>query len=230
MTETLILARGLCRQYTMGEADVYGLCNADLDIAAGSFVVVKGSSGSGKTTLLSLLAGLDRPSSGALTVNGRDLLQSSDTELTAYRRQVVGMVFQSFNLLPTLTVLENVMLPGLLAGSDRTRLLARAGELLEWLGLAGRKSHLPSQLSGGEMQRTALARAVINDPLLILADEPTGNLDTANGRAVLDLLSALQRNNGHTVIVATHSAEFDQAATNEIQLCDGRVVGLTCAS
>jgi putative ABC transport system ATP-binding protein len=228
MTQALIQAHSLSRWYSMGGTDVFGLCRADLDIPANSFVVVKGSSGSGKTTLLSLLAGLDRPSSGSLTVDGRDLNQASEPELTIYRRQVVGMVFQSFNLLPTLTVLENVMLPGLLAGSERKGLEARARDLLEWLGLTRRWSHLPNQLSGGEMQRTSLARAVINDPLLILADEPTGNLDTANGRAVVELLSGLQSSSDHTVIVATHSSEFDQAATVEIQLVDGRIEGSPC--
>jgi ABC-type lipoprotein export system ATPase subunit len=212
----------------MGDAKVFGLCNVDLDVAARSFLVVKGSSGSGKTTLLSLLAGLDRPSSGTLEVGGRDLLLASDAELTAYRRELVGMVFQSFNLLPALSVLENVMLPGMLASRTANDLEKKARGLLEWLGLSHRVSHLPDELSGGEMQRTSLARAVINEPALILADEPTGNLDTANGRAVVDLLAGLQKESGHTVIVATHSAEFDAAATEEIVLLDGRIQGTAC--
>jgi ABC-type lipoprotein export system ATPase subunit len=212
----------------MGDAKVFGLCNVDLDVAARSFLVVKGSSGSGKTTLLSLLAGLDRPSSGTLEVGGRDLLLASDAELTAYRRELVGMVFQSFNLLPALSVLENVMLPGMLASRTANDLEKKARGLLEWLGLSHRVSHLPDELSGGEMQRTSLARAVINEPTLILADEPTGNLDTANGRAVVDLLAGLQKESGHTVIVATHSAEFDAAATEEIVLLDGRIQGTAC--
>lgn len=230
MNKVLIQSRSLSRWYQMGETKVFGICNIHLDVLANSFLVVKGSSGSGKTTLLSILAGLDRPNSGSLTVNGQDLLSASDSELTNYRRIVVGMVFQSFNLLPTLTVLENVMLPGLLANNNRQRLEARARELLDWLGLTKRISHLPDQLSGGEMQRTSLARAVINDPVLILADEPTGNLDLDNSQVVVDLLSGLQRKSGHTVVVATHSNEFDQAATNEIQLLDGKIQGSTCAA
>jgi len=230
MTHPLIRARGLSRWYRMGETDVFGLCNVHLEIAAGSFLVVKGSSGSGKTTLLSLLAGLDRPSAGTLQVAGRDLLLASEAELTAYRRELVGMVFQSFNLLPTLSVLENVMLPGRLAGYHDQGLERKARRLLEWLGLSHRMRHLPSELSGGEMQRTSLARSVINDPALILADEPTGNLDTANGRAVVDLLAGLQQESGHTVIVATHSAAFDAAATEEVVLLDGRIQGTACAA
>jgi len=223
MSTPLIQAHSLSRIYPFGETQVFALRGLDLAIEAGSFLVIKGSSGSGKTTFLSLLAGLDRPSGGSLIVNGLDLLRATDSELTSYRRQEVGMVFQSFNLLPTLTVEENVMLPGLLAGSDRTALKARAGELLGWLGLRDRSAHMPSQLSGGEMQRTALARAVINDPSLLLADEPTGNLDTANGQAVVDLLAGLQASQGLTVIVATHSTEFDRTATQSLRLVDGSI-------
>jgi putative ABC transport system ATP-binding protein len=223
MSTPLIQAHSLSRIYPFGETQVFALRGLDLAIEAGSFVVIKGSSGSGKTTLLSLLAGLDRPSGGSLFVKELDLLRATDSELTTYRRQEVGMVFQGFNLLPTLTVEENVMLPGLLAGSDRAALKARAGELLGWLGLQDRSAHMPSQLSGGEMQRTALARAVINDPSLLLADEPTGNLDTANGQAVVDLLAGLQASHGLTVIVATHSAEFDRSATQFRRLVDGAI-------
>ena len=229
MPKPLIRARGLSRWYRMGDTDVFGLYNLHLDVAPGSFLVVKGSSGSGKTTLLSLLADLDRPSSGTLEVGGRDLLLGSESELTAYRRELVGMVFQSFNLLPTLSVLENVMLPGLLAGHQAKGLERKARGLLEWLGLSHRVRHLPNELSGGEMQRTSLARSVINDPALILADEPTGNLDRSNGRAVVDLLAGLQKESGHTVIVATHSAEFDAAATEEVVLLDGKIQGTACA-
>ncbi len=190
-------------------------------------VVLTGNSGSGKSTLLSLLAGLDRPSSGDLVVATHDLVRISEKRLTHFRRKAIGMVFQSFNLLPTLTVLENACLPALLAGLSLPEIAPRAEELLSWLRLDHRLTHLPSQLSGGEMQRTAIARALINDPAIILADEPTGNLDSRNGEAVMALLSELNREWQRTVIVATHSSLADRYATRRINLRDGRIAGRT---
>ena len=220
----MISAKGLTRIYPLGESRITGLDAVDLEIAAGEMVLLTGVSGSGKSTLLSLLAGLDRPSAGELTVAGRDLTRASGPSLDEYRRHVVGMVFQSFNLMPTLDVLENVCLPGLLAGRSMAAVRKRAEALLEWLRLGPRLAHLPSQLSGGEMQRTAIARALINDPTVILADEPTGNLDSRNGAAVIGLLTELNRASGKTVVIATHGGLADEAATRRIRLGDGKIL------
>jgi putative ABC transport system ATP-binding protein len=224
----VIIARDLTRIYSLGHSQVIGLNCVNLSVPQGELVVIKGDSGSGKSTLLSLLAGLDRPSSGELTVADHDLKTSSDTDLTRFRREVVGMVFQSFNLLPTLSVLENVCVPALLAGKTHEAVQPKALGLLEWLNLTTRLSHLPGQLSGGEMQRTAIARALINDPAVILADEPTGNLDSRNGQIVIELLAELNRRWGRTVIIATHSALADAAATMNIFLRDGVITDRTC--
>ena len=222
-SRSVISAKGLTRIYTLGDSEVIGISQIDLEIAAGELVVLKGDSGSGKSTLLSLLAGLDRPTRGVLTVADHDLNKTSDTELTHFRRQVVGMIFQSFNLLPTLNVLENACLPALLAGKAIAKSRSKAMELLKWLGLDSRTNHLPAQLSGGEMQRTAIARALINDPAIILADEPTGNLDSRNGQIVIDLLAELNRKWGRTIMIATHSALADSKATVKIELKDGMI-------
>ncbi len=219
----MITAKGLTRYYQLGENRITGIDAVDLEIAAGELVLLKGVSGSGKSTLLSLLAGLDRPSGGELKVGGRNLAHASGASLDDYRRHVVGMIFQAFNLMPTLTVLENVCLPGLLAGRSDAPVRSRAAELLAWLNLAHRLSHIPAQLSGGEMQRTAIARALINDPAVILADEPTGNLDSRNGAIVIDLLAELNRSSGKTIVIATHGSQADGAATRHIRLKDGKI-------
>ncbi|MDZ7582156.1 MAG: ABC transporter ATP-binding protein [Deltaproteobacteria bacterium] len=219
----IIHARELTRVYRHGSARVIGVDRIDLAIGAGEMIVLKGNSGSGKSTLLSLLAGLDRPSSGDLVVAAHDLTRISEKRLTHFRRKAIGMVFQSFNLLPTLTVFENACLPALLAGRTLAETASKAAELLGWLNLAHRSTHLPAQLSGGEMQRTAIARSLINDPAIILADEPTGNLDSRNGEAVMALLAELSRTGRATVIVATHSSLADPYATCEITLRDGRI-------
>ena len=220
----LIRAHRLTRIYPMGRSDVIGVVSLDLQIAPGEMVVIKGHSGSGKSTLLSLLAGLDRPTSGELTVADVDLAAATEMQLTRYRRSIIGMVFQHFNLLPTLSVVENACLPALLTGIDHGRAVARAEKLLKWLGLAHRKGHLPSQLSGGEMQRTAIARALINQPRIILADEPTGNLDSRSGEAVFEVLAGLHRDRQTTVVIATHSNLADRYATRLILLKDGEIV------
>ena len=222
-SRTVISAKGLTRVYKLGDSEVIGVNQVDLDIAAGQLVVLKGNSGSGKSTLLSLLAGLDRPTGGDLMVDQHDLNHITDSQLTHFRRQVVGMIFQSFNLLPTLNVLENVCLPALLAGKSVTESRPKAMELLQWLGLENRHHHLPAQLSGGEMQRTAIARALINDPAIILADEPTGNLDSRNGQIVMELLAELNRKWGRTVLIATHSTLADEMASVRLGLKDGMI-------
>ena len=224
-TKILIDAKDLTRVYALGDSEVIGLNAADFQIKAGELVVLKGNSGSGKSTLLSLLAGLDRPSRGELKVAGNNLVSASSADLTHFRREVVGMVFQSFNLMPTLNVLENACLPGLLAGKNPSATKIKATELLGWLGLKQRFDHLPGQLSGGEMQRTAIARALINDPDIILADEPTGNLDSRNGQVVIKLLAELNREFKRTVIIATHSNLADSLATIRFQLKDGMISG-----
>ena len=222
-TQPLIAARKLTRIYSLGDSEVAGINHLDFEIAPGELVVLKGESGSGKSTLLSLLAGLDRPTSGELTVADHNLASASATDLTHFRREVVGMVFQSFNLMPTLNVLENACLPGLLAGKPFDDIKSKAMEFIDWLGLKTRLTHLPAQLSGGEMQRTAIARALINDPAIILADEPTGNLDSRNGQIVIELLAELNRKWKRTVIIATHSTLADSLATNKISLKDGMI-------
>ena len=218
-----IKALNLTRIYTLGDSEVIGIDDIGLDIAPGELVVLKGNSGSGKSTLLSLIAGLDRPTRGYLNVADHDLTKATPSDLTHFRRDVVGMVFQSFNLMPTLNVVENVCLPGLLAGKSADRVTSKAMELLDWLGLSNRWNHLPAQLSGGEMQRTAIVRALINNPLLVLADEPTGNLDSRNGKAVIELLAELNSRFERTVIIATHSGLADHLATRRLFLRDGRL-------
>ncbi|MGD8660223.1 MAG: ABC transporter ATP-binding protein [Desulfobacterales bacterium] len=222
-SKTIIETRNLTRIYALGESNVIGINTIDLCIDAGELVVLKGDSGSGKSTLLSLLAGLDRPTRGELKVADHDLTTATPANLTHFRREVVGMVFQAFNLMPTLNVLENASLPGLLAGKRPNRVTSKAMELLDWLGLSQRRDHLPAQLSGGEMQRTAIARALINDPDIIIADEPTGNLDSRNGQIVVDLLAQLNRKWKRTVIIATHSSLADSLASVKINLKDGMI-------
>ena len=219
----LISAEGLTRIYTLGTTEIIGIQDIHLEISKGELVVLKGVSGSGKSTLLALLGGLDQPTRGRLTVDGHDLQGADPEQLNKYRRTTVGMIFQSFNLLPTLTVMENICLPALLAGKPYLSTRKRALDWLDWLHLTNRIDHYPSQLSGGEMQRTAIIRALINEPAIILADEPTGNLDSGNGNSVMELLAALNRTFGRTVIIATHSSLADPFATFRICLKDGRI-------
>ena len=227
-TRPVIDARHLTRIYWLGHREVIGINDIDLAIAPGELVVLKGNSGSGKSTLLSLIAGLDRPTRGYLKVADNDLSTATPSDLTHFRREVVGVVFQSFNLMPTLNVLENASLPGLLAGKSVGHVTSKAMELLKWLDLSTRWNHLPSQLSGGEMQRTAIARALINDPGIILADEPTGNLDSRNGQIVVELFAELNRKWNRTVMIATHSEMADSMATRTIFLKDGIINNQTC--
>jgi putative ABC transport system ATP-binding protein len=219
-----VLASDLTRVYDVGSIQVTGIDAIDLLIPDGALVVLKGDSGSGKSTLLSLLGGLDRLTAGKLVVAGRDLDRCSETALTEFRRSAVGMIFQAFNLLPTLTVLENVCLPAMLAGRSLAAVRSKAADLLAWLGLGRRLGHQPRQLSGGEMQRTAIARALINDPAIVLADEPTGNLDSANARKVMALLADLNQRFKRTVVIATHSDLADRFASIILTLQDGRLV------
>lgn len=209
--------------YRQGDNEITALAGVSLEIARGSFTAVMGASGSGKSTLLHLLGGLDRPSWGDLLVDGRLIGQMSDDEVTLYRRTQVGFIFQFFNLLPTLTALENVTLPLVLDGRPAAEANARAGRLLEKVGLEERAHHLPDELSGGEIQRVAVARALAFSPPLLLADEPTGNLDSKNGRAILALLGEINKQEGCTVVMVTHSEEAAGYGDRRIYLRDGRV-------
>lgn len=219
----VLQAEGLTRHYEAGGAPVAALRGVDLALARGEFVAVMGPSGCGKSTLLHLCGAMDRPSSGRVLVEGRDLSTLDDDRLTRVRRERIGFVFQFFNLLPTLTVEENIALPLMLSGVPAavTREAARA--LASRVGLAGRLHSYPQQLSGGEMQRAAIARALVHRPALLVADEPTGNLDSANGDLVLSLLTGLNVEHGVAILLATHAAEVAAAAHRVVYLRDGRV-------
>jgi len=197
----------------------------DLAVAAGRFIAVTGASGSGKSTLLNLLGGLDTPSAGTITVGGELVSSMSRDELARYRRSGVGVIFQSFNLIPARTALENVELPLVFAGLERAERRRRASELLTEVGLAHRANHRPPELSGGEQQRVAVARALANGPRLLLADEPTGNLDSRTSREIVGLLAALNREAGLTIIMVSHEeALVSEFAHGMVRLMDGRVV------
>lgn len=213
----------VCKIYRQGANEVVSLAGVSLEIAKGSFVVIMGPSGSGKSTLLHLIGGLDRPSSGDLLVDGRLVGQMTDDEITLFRRTRIGFVFQFFNLLPTLTALENVALPYVLDGRPIAEGEARAEMLLTKVGLANRKAHLPEAMSGGEIQRIAIARALAFNPPILLADEPTGNLDSKTGEAVLALLKQINQQEGCTVVMVTHSDEAARCGDEVIRLRDGRV-------
>src|SRR5207248_167979 len=193
-----------------------------LDVARGEFLAVVGPSGSGKSTLLGLIAGLDAPTSGRVVIDGVDITELDEDALARLRGEKIGFVFQFFHLISSLTAFENVAVPMEIAGVDDVR--ARAGRLLEEVGLTGRAHHYPSQLSGGEQQRVALARALANDPPIVLADEPTGNLDSTNGRHIMELLRGVHRSRGSTIVLVTHDAELAAMAGAQLSLRDGRVV------
>ncbi|GAB4537609.1 MAG: ABC transporter ATP-binding protein [Anaerolineae bacterium] len=213
----------LTRRYAIGDAYVDALRGVDLSIARGEFVALVGPSGSGKSTVLNLIGGLDRPSSGEVWINGTELSASDEQTLTRHRREHVGFVFQSFNLLPRLTAEENVALPLMFSNVPEQERRARARRLLEQVGLGGRLMHRPTQLSGGEQQRVAIARALIGQPALLLADEPTGNLDTSTGAEIMALLKELNQERGLTSLVVTHDPEVAAFADRVIKLRDGRV-------
>ena len=221
MTE-LVRTDRLSRRYVMGETVVSALDGVTLSFEQGEVAAIVGRSGSGKSTLLQLLGGLDRPTSGEVFVRGKRLAESSEDELALYRRQDVGFIFQFFNLVSTLTAQQNVELPLTLAGVPKAERRRRAAELLDRTGLGGRRDHRPSQLSGGEQQRVAIARALIHDPPLLLADEPTGNLDSKTAAEILGLMGTLT---GKTIVVITHDRSLaDSFAKRTIELRDGKVV------
>lgn len=221
-----LVATDLQKTYVTGEARVTALAGVTFEIAAGEFVALMGPSGCGKSTLLHLCGAMDRPTSGTLRLNHRDVSTLGDDELTRVRREQVGFVFQFFNLLPTLTVSDNIALPCLLAGVKTTEAERRARDLAARVGIAHRLDHYPQQISGGEMQRAAIARALVHKPTLLVADEPTGNLDSENGANVLALIAELNKELGVTVLMATHASDVAAAASRTIRMRDGRFATL----
>ena len=207
----------------MGAGEVHALSGIDLEIDANSFTVVMGPSGSGKSTLLYLLGGLDRPTDGSIEIEGQRVDQLDENELAEFRRHKVGFIFQSFNLISNMTALQNIVFPMRFARVPSKQRLPRASQLLERVGLADRVYHHPTELSGGQQQRVAIARALVNDPQLILADEPTGNLDSASGASIMQLLSELHQS-GRTVLVVSHDPRMKAYATHQVFLLDGQLV------
>lgn len=222
MTEIILETRDLSKEYVIEERRERILNAVSLSIATGEFVVVSGSSGSGKTTLLSLLSGLDRPTAGSVLMGGRDITDLSEDQLAPIRNEMTGFVFQAFHLIPSLNALENVMFPAELRHDLKAR--EKAASLLQKVGLWERRSNFPQQLSGGEKQRVAICRALVNDPKIIFADEPTGNLDSENSKGIVSLLMELHRERMTTLIMATHSAEVAALADRVIRLHDGSLV------
>jgi putative ABC transport system ATP-binding protein len=222
---SLIEIRDLKKAYTRGRETVEALRGVSLNIAPGEFVSVMGPSGCGKSTLLHVIGGIDRPTGGAVRVNGTDLDAASEDELTRFRRDHVGFVFQFYNLLPTLSALENVELPLVALNYPRLARCKMARAALDLVGLADRASHRPAELSGGQQQRVAIARALVSNPKVILADEPTGDLDSASAQMVVDIIRELNRDLGLTFVVVTHNPEVGAVGTRIIHLRDGQVVG-----
>ena len=221
-TPPVLSLHDLARDYRMGGEDVHAVRGVTLDVARGEYVAVVGPSGCGKSTLLNLLGVIDRPSRGRVLVDGRDTTTMRDAEATAFRLRHVGFVFQRFYLMPTLSALENVVLPMAEAGVPKAERTARARELLEYVGLAARERHRPTQLSGGEQQRVAIARALANRPSLLLADEPTGELDARTGAEIIRLFARLNAD-GTTIVVVTHDEELARAARRVVHMRDGVV-------
>jgi putative ABC transport system ATP-binding protein len=222
--ELLYDVRGAKKSFRRGDATINALDGVDLTIKHGEIVALVGPSGSGKTTLLQLLGALDRPTSGQIFFEGRDLNSLGDNELADLRLRAFGFVFQTFNLIPTLSALQNVEAKLAPTGLPTSELRIRSLALLDVVGLAGRADHLPSQLSGGEQQRVSIARALSTEPRVVLADEPTGNLDSVAGTGVVDLLTSLSEERGHTVVLVTHDHEIAAKAHRAIRMQDGRLI------
>lgn len=219
----MIKVQNVVKTYHMGKTKVRALRGVDLDIEEGEFVAIMGRSGSGKSTLMHLMGGLDKPDGGSLVFDDQDLSKQSRNALAEFRGKRIGFVFQSFNLIPTLTALENVELPMMYQGLARKERLNKAQRLLELAGIADRVRHRPTELSGGEQQRVAIARALVNDPDLLLADEPTGNLDSKSGRQIMELIRDLNEERGMTVIVVTHDPAIARYARRTIHIFDGEI-------
>ena len=220
-----IMAKDLIKVYRRGKAEVIALRGLDLQVDDGEFIAVRGPSGCGKTTFLNILGGIDRPTAGRIEVNGSNLVDFTDGELVRYRLRQTGFVFQFFNLVPTLTAEENIELPMRLASKDGAARTARTKELLDLVGLANRARHRPDEMSGGEQQRIAIAVALSNDPPLLVADEPTGELDTKTGQEVLNLFQRLNQDLKKTIVVVTHDARVADIAHRTLDIRDGKIVG-----
>ncbi len=221
----ILVARGLRKTYTLGKRDVEVLQGIDLQVRRGEVVVVVGASGAGKSTLLHLLGGLDAPSTGQVDLDGVSLFSMSSAARTRLRNERIGFVFQSYNLLPELDALENVCLPAMLGPRRPADLAERGSRLLQAVGLGERLEHRPAELSGGEQQRVAIARALINRPSLLLADEPTGNLDSKTSESILDLLWQLRAESGTTMVMVTHDEHIAKRGERVLEIADGRILG-----
>ncbi|MBI3880926.1 MAG: ABC transporter ATP-binding protein [Verrucomicrobia bacterium] len=224
MSETLLSARGVTKTYTLGRNKLEVLHGVDLDVARGEFVALRGASGAGKSTLLHLLGGLDTPNAGEIRFDGINLATLGGNDLAQLRNRKVGFIFQAYHLLPELDALENVCLPARMMRTAASEAAARGRELLERVGLGARLDHQPYELSGGEQQRVAIARALINAPELILADEPTGNLDSHTGEGIIELLCSLRAERNATLLIATHDARVAERAPRVVQMLDGKMV------
>ena len=223
--EAVIIISGLIKRYYVGKPNELQILNSiDLKIRHGEFVSIVGVSGSGKSTLMNLIGALDRPTEGKYYLDGHDIGRLSDNELSAIRNRKIGFVFQTFNLVPRNSALKNVELPMLYAGQPRSKRLQRAKELLELVGMGDRMHHLPNELSGGERQRVGIARAMANDPAIILADEPTGSLDSKTGRLVMDLFHKLHKEEDKTIVLITHNQELAEETERILTIFDGRIV------
>jgi ABC-type lipoprotein export system ATPase subunit len=223
MSEPLLRARALTKTYTMGKRSLEVLRGVDLDVVRGEFLALRGASGAGKSTLLHLIGGLDLPNAGEIFFDGRNLVAFSERKLTEFRNRRVGFIFQAYHLLPELDALENVCLPARMARISSAKVESHGRELLARVGLNNRLDHKPSELSGGEQQRVAIARALINEPELLLADEPTGNLDSKTGGEIIELLKSLRVEKQMTLVIATHDAKVATHAERVIELADGRI-------
>ena len=223
MSEKAVSASSLCKEYQIGDFVIEALKGLNLEVEKGEFISIYGHSGVGKTTLLNLIGGLDKPTSGKIVVFGHDLSTYDEEFLAAFRSANIGFVFQSYNLISTLTALENIAFPIELAGGSSEKVEKRSKELLEMVGLSRRDDHLPAQLSGGEQQRVAFARALANDPPLILVDEPTGNLDLETGLEIVQMLERLKAS-GKTIITATHDERVMKLANRNLRIRDGKIV------
>jgi ABC-type lipoprotein export system ATPase subunit len=223
MNDPLLSARGLAKTYALGKRSLEVLRGVNLDVARGDFLALRGASGAGKSTLLHLIGGLDSPNAGEIFFAGQNLTKFSERELTHFRNRRVGFVFQAYHLLPELTALENVCLSARIARISASEAAKRARELLGFVGLNAREDHKPSELSGGEQQRVAIARALINEPELLLADEPTGNLDSKTGTEIIELLKRLRVEKQTTLVIATHDEKVAAHAQWVIEIVDGRI-------
>ena len=221
---SFIQARSLHRHFQMGTEIVHALDGVDVTIEQGEFMGIVGPSGSGKSTLLYLIGGLDQPTSGEIWVDGLDIATLDENSLAQYRQKSIGFIFQSFNLIPTMTAVQNVEFPMLFARVQPQERHARAKEALEMVGLGDRLSHKPTELSGGQQQRVSIARSLVNNPAIVLADEPTGNLDSKSGGEVINILQRLNEEEGRTIIMVTHDQTLLTATTRHIQLLDGRIL------